>query len=202
MARLNKNPYESYSIQSLKDPVIFVVDMVNGFCKEGVLHDEAILDVVPAQKELMDACECRNVFVCDNHPPHTREFESYPPHCVIGTSEARVIEELAPYIKRHISKNSTNTFHAPGFREFLETEINWYKDIIIVGCCTDLCILQFVLSLQSYLNEHNMTDHQIIVPVDCVETYHIEGVHDAYMWNEMALENMKINGVKVVSQVK
>ncbi|MDO4466142.1 MAG: isochorismatase family cysteine hydrolase [Bacillota bacterium] len=202
MARLEKDIYSTIPADSLKNPVVFVVDMVNGFCKEGDLHDKAILDIVDAQKELMDALECRNVFVCDNHPPRTREFESYPKHCVIGTSEAQVIEELQPYIKRHIPKNSTNTFHAQGFQEFLKEEMDRYNDIVVVGCCTDLCILQFVLSLQSYLNEHNMVNHSIVVPVDCVETYHIEGVHDAALWNKMALENMRINGVNVVSHIK
>lgn len=202
MARLEKDIYQSLEASSLKNPVVFVVDMVNGFCKEGVLHDKAILDIVDAQKQLMDTLECRNVFVCDNHPPKTREFESYPPHCVIGTSEAQVISELQSYIKRHISKNSTNTFHAQGFQEFLKDDMHRYNDIVVVGCCTDLCILQFVLSLQSYLNEHNMVDHSIIVPANCVETYHIEDVHDAYAWNHMALENMRINGVKVVSSIK
>lgn len=202
MARLETNTYAPIEAASLVNPVVFVVDMVNGFCKEGALHDKAILDVVDAQKSLMDKLECRNVFVCDNHPPRTREFESYPPHCVIGTSEAQVIDELHPYIKRMIPKNSTNTFHAQGFQEFLKEDMHRYNDIIVVGCCTDLCILQFVLSLQSYLNEHNMVDHKIIVPANGVETYHIEGVHDAYMWNYVALENMKMNGVTVVSEIQ
>lgn len=202
MARLHTNLYEPYEAASLVNPVVFVVDMVNGFCKEGALHDKAILDIVDAQKRLMDTLECRNVFVCDNHPPKTREFESFPAHCVIGTSEAEVIEELLPYVKRHIAKNSINTFHAEGFKEFLKEDMHRYNDIIIVGCCTDLCILQFVLTLQSYLNEHNMTDYKIIVPANGVETYHIEGVHDAYMWNHVALENMKAVGVTVVSEIK
>ena len=201
MARNIEHNYPVLKADTLKDPVIFVVDMVNGFIFEGALHDEAIHDITPNIQSLMESLECRNVFVCDSHPPKTREFDAYPAHCVIGTSEAEVIDDLRPYIKWMIHKNSTNTFTAPEFQSFLEQEMNRYRDIIITGCCTDLCILQFALSLQAWLNEHNKTKMRIIVPADCVETYHIEGVHDAGYWNDVALENMRINGIDVVSKI-
>lgn len=202
MARLEKNQYETIQANELKNPVVFVVDMINGFVKEGALADPKIMDIVENQKALMDCLGCRNVFVCDSHPPKTREFQSYPPHCVIGTKEAEIISELNPYIKEIIRKNSTNTFMAPGFETFVAEKLHFYNDIIIVGCCTDLCILQFALSLQGWLNEHNKVDQRIIVPVDCVETYHIDQVHDAYFWNDVALQNMAINGIKIVSRIE
>lgn len=202
MARLKSNQYESMKLNELKDPVVFVVDMVNGFVKEGALADLEIMSIVEDQKKLMDQLECRNVFVCDTHPPKTREFLSYPQHCMIGTKEAEVIDELKYYIKRIIHKNSTNTFVAPEFQEFLRDECSRYKDLIIIGCCTDLCILQFALSLQSYLNEHNLCEQRVIVPVNMVETYHIEDVHDAYFWNDVSLKNMATNGITVVSEIR
>ena len=88
-----------------RKPVVFVIDMVNGFIKEGALHDERIADIIPSIQKLLDALACRNVFVCDNHPPHTREFETFPKHCVIGSEEAEVVDELKPYVKSWISKN-------------------------------------------------------------------------------------------------
>lgn len=200
MARLEKNEYPGLDAKDLKDPVIFVVDMVNGFVHEGALHDEKIDAITPSIQRLLKGLECKNVFVCDNHPPHTREFEAYPAHCVIGTSEAEVIDDLKPYIKRMIPKNSTNTFMAPDFQAFLKEELSWYKDIIVTGCCTDLCILQFVLSFQSWLNEHNKTEHRLIVPVDCVDTYDAPN-HPATMHNAFGLENMAANGVEVVSTI-
>lgn len=202
MARLKNNQYESIELNELKDPVVFVVDMVNGFVKEGALADPEIMSIVEDQKKLMDQLECRNVFVCDSHPPKTREFLSYPQHCMIGTKEAEVIDELKDHIKRIIHKNSTNTFVAFEFQEFLQDECSRYKDLIIVGCCTDLCILQFALSLQSYLNEHNLCEQRVIVPANLVETYHIEDVHDAYFWNDVSLKNMAANGITVVSEIR
>ena len=202
MARLKNNLYKPMNVDELKDPVVFVVDMVNGFVKEGALADPAIMSIAEGQKKLMDQLECRNVFVCDTHPPKTREFLSYPQHCMIGTKEAEVIDELKDHIKRIIHKNSTNTFVAPEFQEFLQDECSRYKDLIIVGCCTDLCILQFALSLQSYLNEHNRCEQRVIVPANLVETYHVEDIHDAYFWNDVSLKNMAANGILVVSEIR
>ena len=91
MARLKNNLYKPMNVDELKDPVVFVVDMVNGFVKEGALADPEIMSIAEGQKKLMDQLECRNVFVCDTHPPKTREFLSYPQHCMIGTKEAEVV---------------------------------------------------------------------------------------------------------------
>lgn len=186
------------SYNELNQPIVFVIDMINGFINEGALHDKRIMNIVDPIKEVMDHLECRNVFVCDNHPPHTREFDSFPAHCLIGSHESEVIDELKPYIKRLMKKNSTNTFHCQDFLTFLEEEIDNYKDIVVMGCCTDLCVLQFVLTFQSWLNEHNKKEHRIIVPSNCVETYDIVDVHSADYWNKVALDNMAINGVCVI----
>lgn len=184
-----------------RKPVVFVIDMVNGFLKEGPLHDERIADIIPSIQKLLDALACRNVFICDNHPPHTREFETFPKHCVIGSEEAEVVDELKPYVKSWISKNSTNTFHAQAFQEFIQEDLDYYQDIVVVGCCTDLCVLHFVLTLQTWLNEHNKKEYRIIVPKNCTETYDIPEIHPASKWNQVAWDMMQMNGVCVVDQL-
>lgn len=183
-------------------PIIFVIDMVNGFVKEGALADSRINHIVPNLICLMEQLACRNVFVCDSHPPHTREFDTFASHCMIGSKEAEVIDELQPYIKRIMKKNSTNAFHSQDFLSFLKEEMDSYRDIIVTGCCTDLCVLQFVLTLQSWLNEHNKKEYRIIVPKNCVETYDIPDLHSASYWNEVAFNLMKMNGVLVVESLQ
>ena len=45
MARVSEtflNSYQAMQMDKLQKPIIFVVDMINGFVKEGALHDEAI----------------------------------------------------------------------------------------------------------------------------------------------------------------
>lgn len=48
MARVSEtflNSYQAMQMDKLQKPIIFVVDMINGFVKEGALHDEAIHDI-------------------------------------------------------------------------------------------------------------------------------------------------------------
>lgn len=193
---------EVLHFKDCQKPLVFVIDMVNGFVKEGVLADQRIQFIVPHIIHLMEQLECRNVFICDSHPPHTREFETFAKHCLIGTKEAEVIEELQPYIKKIMKKNSTNAFHCQDFLSFLEEEFDFYQDIIVTGCCTDLCVLQFVLTLQSWLNEHNKKEYRIIVPKNCVETYDIPNVHSASYWNTVAFDLMKMNGIQLVDLIE
>lgn len=205
MARVQQAFLENYPTihcTELSHPVLFVVDMINGFIKEGALHDEAILTCAAPIEQLIKQLNARTIFVADAHPPKTREFISYPSHCVIGTSESEVIEELSPYIEQLVHKNSTNTFTAPEFQEFLEEDIYLYDDIIITGCCSDICILQFALCLHAWLNEHNEQDKRILIPIDCIDTYHIEGVHDAIAANEFSIANMAMNGIRIVQHIE
>lgn len=205
MARVSKQFLEAYkplSTKELKDPVIFVVDMIEGFVHEGALHDEAIHAATMHIENLIRDAEQRVIFIADSHPPKTREFISYPSHCVIGTKESEVIQELQPYVQELMRKNSTNTFTCPDFQLFLKECLKNYRDIVITGCCTDICILQFALCLNAWLNEHNKTEQRIIIPLSCVDTYHIEGVHDAVSCNEFSIRNMEANGICIVSKLE
>ena len=123
MARVSEtflNSYQAMQMDKLQKPIIFVVDMINGFVKEGALHDEAIHDITANIQHLLQDKACRCIFIADAHPPKTREFNAYPSHCVIGTSESEIIEELQPHVDEVMHKNSTNTFTCPDFQAFWE----------------------------------------------------------------------------------
>lgn len=204
MARVNKEflfQFPSCDIQDLNDPIIFVVDMIQGFINEGALHDTCINTATKPIQTLIENCNCRTIFIADAHPPKAREFSSFPPHCVIGTKESEVIDELQPYIHELFHKNSTNAFHCQGFQEFLN-RIDMYEDIIITGCCSDICIMQFALSLQSWLNEHSCMKQRIIIPMDTIETYHINDIHDAIKENEFSIRNMAASGIHIVRTIE
>ena len=76
--------------------LLFVVDMVNGFVKEGSMHDLKIMNIVDSIKEECESHEHR-IFIADTHENDAIEFNSFPSHCVKGTSEAEIIDELKPY---------------------------------------------------------------------------------------------------------
>lgn len=200
MARLEKNDYSILSSKDIQDPILFVVDMINGFVKEGPLHDHAIAKTIEPIQKLIQTLDCETIFVQDAHDPKAAEFSSYPVHCIKDSRESMIVDELQSYASKTILKNSTNTFTSPGFQNNL-CQLSKFKDIVITGCCTDLCILQFALCLKGWLNEHNSTQ-RIIIPVDCVETYDISQVHDAKAWNSFALKNMEMNGIKIVKYIE
>ena len=181
----------------LNRPIVFVVDMVNGFIKDGSMSDSSISEIVPAMQKFLHKVH-PSIFICDSHDLNAREFESYPLHCIKNTEEAQVIDELKPYVKKIILKNSTNAFHTQKMQLFLSDELSHYQDIVIIGCCTDICIMQFALSMNTYLNEKEMKNHRVIVPINMVETYHVEGIHNAMKWNEIACDLMLAYAINVV----
>ena len=94
-----------------------------------------------------------------------------------------------------IEKNSTNGFFA--------MDIEKYKNLdnfIVVGCCTDICVYQFVLTLKTYFNQHNLYKN-IVVPINLVETYDIDKVHCGDMLNTIFLNSMIQNGINVVKKI-
>ncbi|MEG0264432.1 MAG: isochorismatase family cysteine hydrolase [Erysipelotrichaceae bacterium] len=203
MARMDqctRSSYEKISFDDLKQPLLIVIDMVNGFIKEGALHDEAIMSIVPAITKMIPLVN-ETIFIADTHQENAQEFVSYPKHCLVGTSECELIDEFKGFHKRVIKKNSTNTFHSKEWHSFMEKELINYHDIILCGCCSDICVMQFALTLQTYINEMNLQDITLYVPVDMVETYHIDGIHDAKYCNTYSLANMAGNGIKVVSMI-
>ena len=157
---------------------LIVVDMVNGFVREGVLHDERIANVIPRQIELINKnikVEGLTIFIKDTHDENAVEFKRFgnTKHCVRGTSEAELVDELKIFENNEdvisIEKNSTSYMEAPKFRELIK-ELENIKEINIVGCCTDICDFNGTMALANYLDEHNR-DVVIKVHRDAVATY-------------------------------
>ncbi len=193
--------------KKLKDVerAVFLIDMNNGFCKEGNLADPTINHIVPNIAPIIrKALEDGEAFfvVNDRHTKDSVELKRYPEHCM-GGQESRTIKELAiyePYANRTFYKNSTCALFAPGVIDtFLE--MGNLKEVIIVGCCTDICIQNFAIALRNFFDEMNISA-EIVVPKDAVETFHIEGVHDRKENNERAYTVMENTGIKLVKTMK
>lgn len=200
MARINEEKYPILKANELVNPVLFVVDMVNGFVKEGALADPAIGACSQPIARLIEALHSRVIFVNDTHEEDAAEFQSFPVHCLRGSREAQVVDELLPYADEVLEKNCISAAAAPGFAKILES-LPDKCDLIVTGCCTDLCVLQLALPLKSWISQNNRKGCRVIVPINCVETYEIPDVHDAKFWNEAALANMAANGIRVVSKI-
>ena len=186
------------------ESMFIVVDMVNGFVREGVLHDEEIARVIPRQIELIK--EARNngslvVFIKDTHNEEASEFRRFgnTKHCVRGTSEAEIVDELLPFVDLDntisIEKNSTSFMEAPDFRK-VATDARNIRSVDVVGCCTDICILNLAIPLQNYFDQQDR-DILITIQKNAVETYDSPN-HNRGEYNEMAFKLMKQAGINVV----
>ena len=184
--------------------MLIVVDMVNGFVKEGALHDEAIARTIPRQIELIKEARAKGyliVFVKDTHDKDAVEFRRFgnTKHCVRGTKEAELVDELKPYEDEDdtisIEKNSTSVMEAPEFRELL-AKANNIKRVEEVGCCTDICDFNGIMGLANYYDQWNRKV-DIIVHEDAIATYS-EDVRSEYV--DAAKRLMKQQGIKLVNK--
>lgn len=181
--------------------LLVVVDMVNGFVKEGILHDEGISRIIPNIESLINRDDIDDVvFFRDAHTKDSVEFKYFPTHCLEDEHESEIVDELIPYTtdRRVYLKNSTSGIFVPDYID----DINGMKnltEVIITGCCTDICVMNLAIPQRNYFNHHNK-EVDVIVPIDAVATYDIEGVHNAKEYSEMAFKLMKLNGVKVLER--
>lgn len=179
---------------------LFIVDMNNGFAKEGALSSPRVEEIIEPIADFGKVISSKiNTIVAftDTHDEDAVEFKSYPTHCLRGDMESEVVKEILAIDNLEIiEKNSTNGFFA--------IDIEKYKNLdnfIVVGCCTDICVYQFVLTLKTYFNQNNL-DKNIIVPMNLVETYDIDMVHSGDFLNTIFLNSMMQNGINVVKEIK
>ncbi|MCD7730843.1 MAG: cysteine hydrolase [Oscillospiraceae bacterium] len=182
---------------------LVIVDIVNGFIREGAMSSSDIENIIPPSVSLAEgfkSAEMPIVAFADCHKKGCAEFNSFPEHCLDGTSESELVDELkAVGGYTLIRKNSTNGFHERAFRSFIEENPN-IETFVVVGDCTDICVLQFCLALKTYFNcENKRCD--IIVPVSCVETYDAP-YHNAAFMNLAAYKLMSDCGVRFVKNIR
>lgn len=199
------NALPHITLDSLGDKcALVVVDIVNGFVREGAMAAPAVEGIIPNSAELVKRfCDKKMPVAAfaDCHKKDCAEFLSFPEHCLDGTSESEIVDEIkAAGSYRLIKKNSTNGFHEKEFLDFMEENPD-VETYVVIGDCTDICVMQFCLSLRTWFNCRDMKDKSIIVPVDCVETYDAP-FHSGAFTNIAAYKLMKDSGVKFVGSIK
>jgi nicotinamidase-related amidase len=155
---------------------LVVIDEVNGFCTVGAGQlappraDDQISRMVDESDRLArrfaDAGWPILAFL-DTHEPGKLE-PPYPPHCERGTGEENLVPELAwldgcPSAKL-IRKDCINGFvgsiepsfhgrHGEHHNKLVDwINVNRLEAIVVVGICTDICVLDFVVTLLSVRN--------------------------------------------------
>ena len=183
--------------------LLVVVDMVNGFINEGNLADKSINRITNNVVSLVKDAINHNVMITafkDTHTIDDEEFKSFPPHCIKGSSECEMIEQLSKYEKNMyvIEKPTTNGFDTEKFKNIVN-HIQ-FENIYVCGCCTDICVYNFVVSLNDFLSKRHIKTN-IIVVKDSVDTFNGAN-HNADEVNAEYLAKMERLGVMTLSYDK
>jgi nicotinamidase-related amidase len=196
---------------------VFCTDMIVGFCMEGPLASErvgALMEPVRAFFErAFDAGIREFMLTQDTHDPNTPEFEVWPPHCMAGTPESQTVPALSslPFADHFtiIRKNSLAPYQDTDFDRWLDDRPD-LRTAIVTGDCTDLCVYQLAMHLRTRANARNIQGFEVIVPVDCVDTFdlppNVAGpsgafAHPGEFYHQVFLHHMALNGVRVVSSI-
>lgn len=183
--------------------LLVVVDMVNGFVREGAMANQNIEHIVGEVENLVNRFTESNdglvAFVKDAHSEESKEFKQYVAHCIKGTKESENIDELKKYEKMALihEKNSTSAIFSKDFLKNID-KMKKLEEVVVVGCCTDICVINLAIPLKNYFNEKDR-DVSIIVPTNAVETFDLPG-HKAEEWNIKAFEFMNQAGIKLVKK--
>lgn len=157
--------------------LVVVVDMVKGFLVHGNLADKNINRIVDNVVSLIKAAlesEATVVGFKDTHDLDDEELKYYLIHCLRGTDECEYVPKIKPYEGEmiNIEKNTTDGFVTPEFMKLIKN--TKFDNIIVCGCCTDICVKEFINSLNMYLREYSI-ETNIIVASDAVDTFGGDG---------------------------
>jgi nicotinamidase/pyrazinamidase len=175
--------------------VLMAVDVQEGFTRKGNLASDTCTAALARIKRIVEeeqAVGTPVIFTKDSHQEGDPEFEVFPPHCIVGTEEHDLVEELRkfePEAAAVVQKSRYSAFHGTKLDEILRDLAP--DDVHLIGLCTDICVLHTAADLRN-------RDYRVVVRRDGVETFSSPG-HDNEDVNGWALSHIEnILGAKVV----
>lgn len=168
---------------------LVIVDEVDGFCKPGcgplapAVKDnmvEKMILVTNAKAFEFDAKNAPILVLQEAHVPGKLEFP-YPPHCEEGSGQELLVSKLRwLYDSKNVTvvkKSCINGVIGAIQMNGTNTVFDWVNNnkldmIIVVGICTDICVLQFVQAMLSARNRDLMpTLKDVVVYTEGCATY-------------------------------
>ncbi|KAK4585107.1 hypothetical protein RGQ29_022680 [Quercus rubra] len=208
---------------------LVLVDIVNGFCTVGsgnlapTQPDEQISGMVDESVKLARVfCEKKwPIFAfLDSHHPDIPE-PPYPPHCIAGTNESKLVPALE-WLENEPNATLRCKDCIDGFLGSIEKDgsnlfIDWVrnnqiKKILVVGICTDVCVLDFVCSTLSARNRGLLVPLEDVIvysngcatfdlPIHVANTMKDAIAHPQELMHHIGLYIAKGRGANVVSEV-
>lgn len=133
--------------------ILVVVDMQKDFI-DGALGTPEAEKIVDNVINKIDSFDGEVVFTMDTHTsiyPDTQEGKNLPvPHCIKGTDGWKLDSRIEPLSKyRRIFEKPT--FGSIALADYIAD--GDYKEIELIGLCTDICVISNALLLKAYLPE-------------------------------------------------
>jgi nicotinamidase-related amidase len=152
---------------------LVIVDEVNGFATVGAgnlappVENAQVTRMIDETDRLARAFAAsgRPIFAfLDTHIPGKPE-PPYPPHCEIGTGEENLVPKLL-WLEQEpnallVRKDCINGFVGAIAPDGRNRVVDWVNEkrlegVLVVGICTDICVMDFVLTLLSARNHDLM----------------------------------------------
>jgi nicotinamidase-related amidase len=143
---------------------LLIIDMLNDFVLPGApLRVPAATNIISSLEQKIEEARSRNrpvIYICDAHDPDDREFQDWPPHAVVGTQGAKVIDALAPKPGDILVKKKR---YSAFFQTELDTALNNLEvnHLLITGVVTNICVLYTVADARA-------RGYKVSVLKDCV----------------------------------
>ncbi len=129
---------------------LIVVDMQNDFIT-GSLGSKDAEAIVPLVKEKIEKFDGRIIFTRDTHGEDylkTQEGRKLPvEHCIKGTEGWQICDELKPYAKEILDKETFGSMNLP---ELIDENCD---EIELCGLCTDICVISNAMILKAAFPE-------------------------------------------------
>jgi nicotinamidase/pyrazinamidase len=171
----------------MPDRVLIVTDVQEGFTRIGNLASPECTAAIPRVRRLVEEELARGtpvVFTKDSHVENDHEFRIFPPHCIVGTREHDLVEEL-----RDLEPDAAAVIQKHRYSAFFRTELEQIlkdlrpDEVHICGFCTDICVLHTTSDLRN-------RDYDVVVRKDACETFSGPGHHHEEV-NQWALVHMQ-----------
>lgn len=208
---------------------LVLVDIINGFCTVGAGNlaprepNNQISQMIEESERVARVfCDKKWPVLAfiDSHQPDKPEHP-YPPHCIAGTEESNLVPAL-----RWLEKEANVTIRRKdcydGFIGSFEEDgsnifVDWVKTnkielLLVVGICTDICVLDFVCSTISARNRGFLTPLKDVVvysggcatfdfPVSVAKETKDALAHPQELMHHVGLYMAKGRGAKIAKQV-
>ena len=211
---------------------LIIVDEVNGFATVGAGNlapqtpNEQVSTMVSETNRLAYSFIEQGMPVLaflDTHESGKPE-PPYPPHCERGTGEEELVPELkwiekeplATLVRKDCINGFIGSFQPDGSNSIIDwVKENRVKNVLVVGICTDICVMDFVLTMLSARN-HGMLQglNEVVVYDKGCSTYDLPGdvvkeiglppstSHPQDLTHYMGLYFMASRGAQLVNSAK